>query len=224
MEDLIWRVYLAVRAFGIERDVLLHIIDLGEQRAAMREGSQERHGLSEKIEDVIWSLEPVHRWELMNLMYFGRNIDYHGFCEETVADLEDHIRNPQRGSSDPKYLMGKTPIGKWLRLAMDKLPADFGRRIMYYVFEMEMPPEDRWRIIEIAVREHISVDELFSRWIAYSIEHPDELRAWKEAYDNLPEEEKERLNRIRLVRIFPVEEGQSDEEARAAAIQKESQS
>jgi len=221
VEELIRRADLATRSFSIEKDVLLSLIDLGEQRAVLCEGSQERYGLSERIEDIIYSLEPMHRWELMNLMYFGRNIDYYGFGEEAVADLEDHMRNPERGSSDPKYLMGKTPLGKWLRMALEILPSSFGRRIRYYIYEIEMPPENRRQLIEIAVKEHVSVDELFSQGIAYSIEHPEDLKAWKENFYKLPEDERERLNRIRLVRVYPVEEGQTDEEARILAIREE---
>ena len=106
---------------------------------------------------------------------------------------------------------------------MEKLNQDARQRIRYYIYEIEMPSEDWQRIIGITAQEHISVDELFSGWMRYSIQHPEELIAWKEAYLKLPQEEKERLNRIRLVRIYPVEEGQTEEEARATAILKETQ-
>ena len=53
-------------------------------------------------------------------MYLGRNIDYNDL-DEAMPDFEDHIRNPWRGSTDPEYLAGKTPLGKWLRLVMGVL-------------------------------------------------------------------------------------------------------
>ena len=92
---------------------------------------------------------------------------------------------------------------------------------MYYVYEMQMPEEDLQMLKAIAAKDKISLNDLFLRVFAYISDHPKEMRAWKEEFDQLPEEEKRRMERIKITRIYPVEDGETEEEARSRQIQKE---
>ena len=92
---------------------------------------------------------------------------------------------------------------------------------MYYIYEIEMPEADYRRICKVAEKAHLSLDELFARWVEYMIDHPEELRQWHDEFLNLPEEQKRELEKIRLIRYYPVMEGQTENETREAALQKE---
>ena len=92
---------------------------------------------------------------------------------------------------------------------------------MYYVYEMQMPEEDLQMVKDIAAKKRISTNDFFTMGFAYIAGHPDEVRIWKEEFDKLPEEEKRRLERIKITRIYPVEDGETEEEARRRQIQKE---
>lgn len=91
---------------------------------------------------------------------------------------------------------------------------------MYYVYEMQMPEEDLQMLKAIAAKDKISLNDLFLRVFAYISDHPKEMRAWKEVFDQLPEEEKRQLERIRISCIYPVEDGETEEEARNRMLQK----
>lgn len=92
---------------------------------------------------------------------------------------------------------------------------------MYYIYEMQMPEEDLQLLKSIAEKERMSLNDLFVQAFAYIAGHPDEVRAWKERFDKLPEEEKRRLNQTTILRIYPVEDGETEEEARSRQLQKE---
>ena len=92
---------------------------------------------------------------------------------------------------------------------------------MYYIYEMQMPEEDLELLKAVAAKDRISLNDHFIRCLTYIAEHPDEMRQWKEWFDRLPEEEKRRLERIKITRIYPVEDGENEEEARNRQLQKE---
>ena len=91
---------------------------------------------------------------------------------------------------------------------------------MYYVYEMQMPEEDLQMLKAIAAKDKISLNDLFLRVFAYISDHPKEMRAWKEEFDKLPEEEKRQLERIRISCVYPVEDWETEEEARNRMLQK----
>ena len=67
------------------------------------------------------------RHDLMCLMYLGRNLAYYGLNEEVVDDFcayadEKPIKS---GSTDPRYLAGKIPLSRWLRLVKKEIRPDF---------------------------------------------------------------------------------------------------
>ena len=92
---------------------------------------------------------------------------------------------------------------------------------MYYIYEMQMPEKDLQLLKAVAAKEKRSLNDFFVQGFAYIAGHPDEVRAWKEWYDQQPEEEKRRLDVIKINRIYPVEDGETEEEARNRQIQKE---
>ena len=91
---------------------------------------------------------------------------------------------------------------------------------MYYVYEMQMPEEDLQLLKTIAAEEKISLNDLLLRWFAYIAGHPQEMKAWKEEYDCLPEEERRELERIKISCVYPVEDGETEEEARERMLRK----
>ena len=92
---------------------------------------------------------------------------------------------------------------------------------MYYVYEMQMQEKDRCSLEGVTAKERQSLNDFFMQGFAYIAGHPEEVRAWKEQYDRLPEEERRRLDVIKISRIYPVEDGETEEEARNRQIQKE---
>ena len=92
---------------------------------------------------------------------------------------------------------------------------------MYYIYEMQMPEEDLQLLRAVAAKERISLNDLFVRCLAYIAEHPDEMRVWTEWYDQLPEEQRKQMDVIKINRIYPVGDGETEEEARNRQLQKE---
>ena len=92
---------------------------------------------------------------------------------------------------------------------------------MYYICELEMAKEQYRLLSEAAERESRTIDELFSDRVRAAVDHPDEFKRWKEEDDQITEEERSYLDQIKIIRYFPVEDGQTEEEARAEAISRE---
>ena len=92
---------------------------------------------------------------------------------------------------------------------------------MYYIYEMNMTEDDLQHLKNLAAEDMMSLNDFFNLGFAYIAEHLDEVKTWKEWYDQQPEEEKRRVERIKITRIYPVEDGETEEEARRRQIQKE---
>ena len=86
------------------------------------------------IKMIINEFSEHKRYDLMCLMYLGRNIAYTGFDEVAVDDFcyyfdewRKHERTGQSincGCTDPEYLAGKKHIAKWLRLVKEEVRPD----------------------------------------------------------------------------------------------------
>lgn len=86
------------------------------------------------IKMIINEFSEHKRYDLMCLMYLGRNIAYTGFDEVAVDDFcyyADEWRKHERtgqsincGCTDPEYLAGKKHIAKWLRLVKEEVRPD----------------------------------------------------------------------------------------------------
>jgi hypothetical protein len=92
---------------------------------------------------------------------------------------------------------------------------------MYYIYEMNMTEDDLQHLKNLAAEDMMSLNDFFNLGFAYIAEHLDEVKTWKEWYDQQPEEEKRRVERIKITRIYPVEDGETEEEARNRQLQKE---
>lgn len=66
------------------------------------------------------------RHDLMCLMYLGRNLVYYGLNEDVVDDFCAYAdEKPMRsGSAEPRYLAGKVPFSRWLRLVKKEIRPD----------------------------------------------------------------------------------------------------
>ena len=91
---------------------------------------------------------------------------------------------------------------------------------MYYVYEMQMPEEDKRLLEGIAEKEGISMNALFLKALQELKDHPEDYYAWKKQFDQLPEEERRLLERIRISCIYPVEDGDTEEEAKERMLRK----
>ena len=83
------------------------------------------------IKNMIEGFSEHKRYNLMCLMYLGRNISYYGFGELAVddfcfyadkwkKDMPDDQKLPY-GSTDPAYLAGKKHISRWLKLVKSEV-------------------------------------------------------------------------------------------------------
>lgn len=92
---------------------------------------------------------------------------------------------------------------------------------MYYIYEIQMPEEDYQLLKDIIAKENITLDELCRQGLTYLIGHSQEVRSWKEQMDQMPLDERKRYDQIKTVRVYPVEDGESEEQARDRILQKE---
>ncbi len=92
------------------------------------------------------------------------------------------------------------------------------KEILYYIYEMEMPEDCREKILEVAEKEHMTTAQLLCGWLKYLVDNPEDAKKVKADWDALSTEEREKYEQIKLVRIYPVHEGESEEAARAIAI------
>ena len=95
------------------------------------------------------------------------------------------------------------------------------RRVKYYIFEVEMPEEYEVVLRNIAEREKITLDELTTASLKYMTEHTEEVKGWKTEFDKLPENIKEKLQRINVNCIYPVYDDETEEMARNRALARE---
>lgn len=95
------------------------------------------------------------------------------------------------------------------------------KEILYYIYEMEMPEEFRNKILEVAEKEHMTTNHLLCGWLKYLVDNPDEAKKVKADWEALEAEERAKYEQIKLVRVYPVHRGESEEVARAIAVCKE---
>ena len=75
---------------------------------------------------MIELLPDQKRHNLMCLMYLGRNLVYYGLNEDVADDFCAYAdEKPMRsGSAEPRYLAGKVPFSRWLRLVKKEIRPD----------------------------------------------------------------------------------------------------
>ena len=85
---------------------------------------------------------------------------------------------------------------------------------MYYIYELQMPKEMADQFQQMADKRGISTDELFCETLKYYIDHPEELKALHEEYKDQPE-------LVKVVREYPVMDGESEADAKLRALEQE---
>ena len=81
---------------------------------------------------------------------------------------------------------------------------DEEKRIAYYVYQIEMPPEYESLFSSLASKAGLTIEELIVQYLHYAVAHPQEILKWKNDYDALPESEKQEYSRIKVKQIAPV--------------------
>ena len=106
--------------FMLLEEMVLHVIELVDQREAQTD-PEERASASENLRFFLLRLSDHELHELMCLMDFGRNLSWYGFTRDVAESFIEQVKtdhfNHINGMAGVKYLAGKTPLGKWLRLA-----------------------------------------------------------------------------------------------------------
>lgn len=129
------KVIRRINRFEITSDDIECLIYLGnlrfDQDPELDLGPREPYAT---IEMVISDFSDRKRYDLMCLMYLGRNIAYTGFNEEAVEDFcfyTDEWKKYAKlggklpyGIAEPEYLAGKKHIAKWLRLVKEEVQPD----------------------------------------------------------------------------------------------------
>ena len=87
------------------------------------------------------------------------------------------------------------------------------------VQKMQGSPIRKFNPIAIAAEEKISLNDLFIQVMRNIVDHPQEMKDWKERYDQLPEEERRRLEQIRISCVYPVEDGETEEAGAFATME-----
>lgn len=92
---------------------------------------------------------------------------------------------------------------------------------MYYILELEISVEFKALLDAAAERENLTLEEFIVHSLTVFLKDADKVKKLKAEYDALPDNPKVNDDDIRVIRMFPVYEGESEDEARAIAILKE---
>ena len=87
--------------------------------------------------------------------------------------------------------------------------------IRYWVFEFQFPEEKKKALDELTAKYQMTYDEFFNAAITRLIEHPEEFATLGALREPDGEE-------IKLIREYPVFEGETEEEARNRVIREDS--
>ena len=92
---------------------------------------------------------------------------------------------------------------------------------MYYILEIEMSFEFKELLDAAAERENLTLEEFIVHSLTVLLKDTEKVKKLKAEYDALPEKQKVHDDDIRVIRMFPVYDGESEDETRAIAILKE---
>ena len=85
---------------------------------------------------------------------------------------------------------------------------------MYYLYELEMPKAYAEALEKTASDRGISVDELIKETVEYYVNNPDELLKLKDEFKDAPEV-------VKVIRNYPVNDGESEADAKLRALEQE---
>ena len=92
---------------------------------------------------------------------------------------------------------------------------------MYYILEMEMPQVLIEELKEAAKKEQLSIDEYFNKCLKYHIAQPEEIEKITKRYEELDFEDKYLYDEIKVIRDYPVNDGESEYQARMRCLREE---
>lgn len=99
------------------------------------------------------------------------------------------------------------------------MPADQERDIDYWIYEFQMPDEDKKRLLDMAASLGMTSDEFIQASFRYAMDHPDESE--KEA--KLQQIQQANALGIRLVKMYPVYQGETEAQAYRRSKEEERQ-
>lgn len=89
------------------------------------------------------------------------------------------------------------------------VPTDQEREIDYWIYEFQMPDEEKKKLLDMAASLGMTSDEFIQASFRYAMDHPDESD--KEA--KLQKTQQANALGIRLVKMYPVYQGETEAQA-----------
>ena len=99
------------------------------------------------------------------------------------------------------------------------MPTDQTKEIDYWIYEFQMPDEEKKRLLDMAASLGTTSDEFIQASFRYAMDHPDESE--KEA--KLQQIQKANALGIRLVKMYPVYQGETEAQAYRRSKEEERQ-
>ena len=91
--------------------------------------------------------------------------------------------------------------------------------IQYWIYEFQMPDEEKKRLLDMAASLGITTDEFVQASFRYAMDHPEE----SEREAKLQQIQKANALGIRLVKMYPVYQGKTEAQAYRRAVKEEMQ-
>ena len=99
------------------------------------------------------------------------------------------------------------------------LEDDTDEDIQYWIYEFQMPDEEKKRLLDMATSLGITTDEFVQASFRYAMDHPEE----SEREAKLQQIQKANALGIRLVKMYPVYQSETDAQALRRAKEEERQ-
>lgn len=96
---------------------------------------------------------------------------------------------------------------------------DTDEDIQYWIYEFQMPDEEKKRLLDMAASLGITTDEFVQASFRYAMDHPEE----SEREAKLQQIQKANALGIRLVKMYPVYQGKTEAQAYRRAVKEEMQ-
>ena len=91
--------------------------------------------------------------------------------------------------------------------------------IQYWIYEFQMPDEEKKRLLDMAASLGMTSDEFVQASFRYAMDHPEE----SEREAKLQQIQKANSLGIRLVKMYPVYQGETEAQAYQRAVKEEMQ-
>lgn len=96
---------------------------------------------------------------------------------------------------------------------------DTDEDIQYWIYEFQLPDEEKKRLLDMAASLGITTDEFVQASFRYAMDHPEE----SEREAKLQQIQKANALGIRLVKMYPVYQGETEAQAYRRAVKEEMQ-